>query len=136
MNPYHLVIRLVSNGRADHGIETLLSLHGWTTEVGAGFWISVKAFRVTPDECRPHGISYSLSMHSPGGTRIVGYDNAHWPKIGSGPARKSRQRARGGDHRHFRGKITWYEFESAGKLMEDFWDDVQTILKEEGVPWT
>ena len=120
----------------DYGIETLLNLHGWTDEVGGGFWISVKAFRVPPDDCRPHGINYSLSMHHPRGKRIVGYDNAHWPRIGSGPARKSQQRSRGGDHRHFREKITWYEFESPGKLMEDFWNDVQTILEEEGVPWT
>jgi len=120
----------------DFGIETLLSLHGWTDEVGGGFWISVKAFRVPRDELRPHGISYTLTMHRPGGRRILGYDNAHPPEIGSGPSRKSRRRDRGCDHRHFRGRVTWYDFESPVRLLEDFWRDVQTIMEEEGVPWT
>jgi hypothetical protein len=80
--------------------------------------------------------NYALTMHRPGGTRIVGYDNAHPPRIGGGPAANSQRRSRGYDHRHFRERVTWYDFESAGKLMEDFWKDVATILKEEGVPWT
>jgi hypothetical protein len=126
----------VADDQPDYGLETLLTLHGWTDEVGGGFWVSVKAFRVPPDDCRPQGINYSLSMHRPGGKRIVGYDNAHPPKIGRGPARRSLRRSRGCDHRHFRGRITWYDFESPVKLMEDFWTDVQTMLEEEGVPWT
>jgi hypothetical protein len=127
---------VATDDERDYGIETLLSLDGWTDELGGGFWISVKVFRVPPDELRPHGINYSMTMHRPGGTRIVGYDNAHRPRIGSGPARKSRQSGRGCDHRHFRGAITWYDYESSVKLMEDFWRDVQCVLKEEGVPWT
>ena len=101
---------MVADDRPDYGLETLLNLHGWTDEVGGGFWVSVKAFRVPPDDCRPQGINYSLSMHRPGGKRILGYDNAHPPKIGKGPARKSLRRSRGCDHRHFRGRITWYDF--------------------------
>jgi hypothetical protein len=125
----------VADGRPDHGIETLLDLDGWADEVRGGFWVSVKAFRVPPDACRPQGINYSLSMHAPSGERLVGYDNAHPPKIGSGPAARSKRRRRGCDHRHFRGRIAWYEFQSPVKLMKDFWRDVQTILEEEGVPW-
>jgi hypothetical protein len=125
-----------ADDQPDYGIETLLNLDGWTTEVGGGFWLSIKAFRVPPDACRPHGLNYSLTMHRPGGKRILGYDNAHAPKLGSGPAAKSQRRAGGCDHRHFRERLAWYDFESAGKLVEDFWTDVQTILEEEGVPWT
>jgi hypothetical protein len=66
----------------------------------------------------------------------VGYDNAHYPKVGTGPAAKSQQRSRGCDHRHYRERLTWYDFESPERLIEDFWRDVQTILDEEGVPWT
>lgn len=88
------------------------------------------------DDLRPHGINYTLTLHRPGGTRILGYDNAHYPKIGSGPARNAQRVGRGCDHRHYRDAITWYEFELPVKLMEDFWKDVQTILEEEGVPWT
>jgi hypothetical protein len=97
----------------DHaGIENLLNLDGWTDEVGGGFWISVKAFRVPADNARPHGINYTLTMHWPGGGRILGYDNAHWPKIGRGPSRRSQKKGRDCDHRHFRDRITWYVFES------------------------
>jgi hypothetical protein len=127
---------VVTRDRPDFGIEALLNLHGWIHEVGGGFWISVKAIRVAPDSGRPHGISYSLTMHGPSGDRIVGFDNAHLPYIGAGPARKSQRKERGSDHRHFRGRVAWYDFVSPEKLMEDFWDDVQRVMEEEGVPWT
>jgi hypothetical protein len=117
------------------GLETLLSLHGWTDEVGEGYWVLVRAIRVPVDEMRPHGINYTLTMHRPGGSRILGYDNAHVPKIGSGPAKRSLREGRGCDHRHYRSRITWYDFESPAKLIEDFWTDVRALMKEEGVPW-
>lgn len=125
----------MTQGDGDHGIETLLNLHGWTAEVGEGFWVCVKAFRIHPDTGRPHGLNYSLTMHRPGGSRLLGYDNAHYPKIGSGPSRRSQRIARGFDHRHFRERINWYDFESSTKLIDDFWTDVATIMGEEGVPW-
>jgi hypothetical protein len=34
-----------------------------------------------------------------------------------------------------RNRVIWYDFASAPKLLEDFWNDVQRLLKEEGVPW-
>jgi hypothetical protein len=74
-------------------------------------------------------------MHRPGGSRILGYDNAHLPKIGSGPAKRSQQKGRGCDHRHYRNRITWYDFKSPAQLIEDFWADVRALMKEEGVPW-
>ena len=125
----------MTGDRPDFGIEPLLNLHGWTDEVGGGFSISVKAVRVPPDEGKPQGISYTLTMHGPGGERLLGYDNAHLPDIGTGPARKSRRRRKGRDHRHFRGRVTWYHFESPVKLIEDFWKDVEKILEDEGVTW-
>ena len=93
------------------------------------------AIRVAPDEGRPHGISYSLTLHRPGGERILGYDNAHFPPIGSGPAQRSLRKSKGYDHRHRRNRVSWYAFDSAPKLMEDFWHDVRSLLREEGVPW-
>ncbi len=127
---------MIARDRPDFGLETLLNLDGWTDEVGGGFWVAVRAVRVAPDEARPHGIGYTLTLHRPDGQRLLGYDNAHQPDIGSGPARKSRRRGRARDHRHFRGRVGWYDFKSPVKLMEDFWNDVQTILTEEGLPWT
>jgi hypothetical protein len=119
----------------DSGLEALLDLHGYTDEVGGGFWVLVRVSRWPADDKRPHGINYTLTMHRPGGSRILGYDNAHWPRIGSGPSRRSQQKGRGCDHRHYRNRITWYDFESPVKLVEDFWRDVLALMKEEGVPW-
>jgi len=119
----------------DHGLEALLSLHEWSVEVGGGFWVSVIAFRVVPEPGRPHGISYSLTLHRPEGERILGYDNAHYPPIGSGPGQRARRKQRGYDHLHRRDRIVWYDFDTAARLLEDFWNDVRSVLKEEGVPW-
>lgn len=82
---------------------------------------------------RPHGLQYALTLHRPGNDRVVGYDNAHQAKIGSGPSAASRSRALAFDHRHFNGKVTVYTFESPLKLLEDFWADVEAILNEEGI---
>ena len=114
-------------------ISILIDLHGVTAEVGGGFWVSMKARLVEKSGGRPHGIQYALTLHRPGNDRIVGHDNAHQPKVGSGPSSPSRTRALAFDHRHFKGKITVYEFDSPLKLLEDFWADVDTILKEEGI---
>lgn len=125
----------MSNDADDADVETLLNLNGWTQEVGGGFWLCIKVFRVRADIKRPHGINYSLTMHRPGGSRILGYDNAHYPKIKGGPSARSERIARGFDHRHFRDGVTWYDFRSPVKLLEDFWADVEAIMKQEGVRW-
>ena len=56
-----------------------------------------------------HGLKYSLYYGRPG-VREVGYDN---------------ERGKG-DHRHFRGVETVYEFTTVEQLMADFWSDVQS----------
>lgn len=114
-------------------LDRLLDLHGWTAEVGGGFWVCFKATRVPPGDGRPHGIQYALSMHRPGGERVLGYDNAHVPPVGTGPAAKSRREALTFDHRHWRQTVSIYDFQSPGKLLEDFWCDVERMLKEENV---
>ena len=57
-----------------------------------------------------HGLKYSLFYGRPG-TREVGYDN---------------ERGKG-DHRHFKGRQTPYEFTSVEQLMADFWVDVSRV---------
>lgn len=37
------------------------------------------------------------------------------------------------DHRHRRGTITEYNFETPTQLVIDFWNDVDVLMKEEGV---
>ena len=62
----------------DPGLDTLLDLHDQTLFVDeAGHWVKFVVVRteVTPE--RPHGLSYSLTLHAPDGERLVGLDNAH-----------------------------------------------------------
>jgi hypothetical protein len=115
----------------DSELETLLDLHGWTAEIGGGYWVSFKAFRVPADAGRPHGVNYALTMHTPGDSRLVGYDNAHAPGVYSGPSKRSRQRLLYWDHRHWRDSVYVYEFISAAQLVCDFWTDVEKMLAEE-----
>jgi hypothetical protein len=60
-----------------------------------------------------HGLKYSLFYGSIG-VREVGYDN---------------ERGKG-DHRHFQGVETSYEFGGVEQLMADFWADVRTLRGE------
>ena len=116
------------------GIQNLLNLHNYTGEVGGGYWVSIKAFEIPPHDGQPHGISYTLTLHSPGDGRLIGYDNAHVPPMFSGPSKRSRRRLLCWDHRHWRDTVYVYNFVSAERLLEDFWTDVEKMLEEEGQP--
>lgn len=112
----------------------LLDLHMETIEVGKGYWVSIRAREVPPDEGRPHGVQYAITLHAPGGRRLLGYDNAHAPPVSrSGPARRS-QRVAVFDHVHRGDSVQLYEFRSAADLVIDFWADAEIILAKEGVP--
>jgi hypothetical protein len=75
-------------------------------------------------------LNYSLTLHGPDGSRLVGFDNAH-------PARESRRPGGAGkgayDHRHRMGTVRPYRFRDASALIEDFWTEVDRLLKEKGV---
>ncbi len=114
----------------DLGLDTLLDLHGQTLFVDElGHWVKFIVLRteVTPE--RPHGLSYSLTLHAPDGARLVGFDNAH-------PARRRRghgARTRGeSDHRHRLRTVRFYDYRDAATLLEDFWTEVDGVLKERG----
>jgi hypothetical protein len=74
---------------------------------------------------KPHGLDYSLTLHGPGGERLVGFDNAH-------PVEKQR---RGGpqDHRHRLRTIRAYEYKDAATLLGDFWEMVDAVLRQRGI---
>ena len=62
----------------DPGLDTLLDLHGQTLFVDeVGHWVKFIVVRTEVTAQRPHGLSYSLTLHGPDGTRLVGFDNAH-----------------------------------------------------------
>lgn len=116
--------------RHDHGLDTLLSLHGEIYDQGNGYWIRIEAWKTEPDEHRPHGIRYSLSLHDRYGTRLLGYDNAHAVKPPGRKRYSGRRLTYDHRHRHARDRGVPYGFSSAGRLLQDFFDEVDRVLKE------
>ncbi len=114
----------------DVGLNTILDLDGSILEQEGGYWIKIEARRVPASEHALHGIRYSLTLHDKYGTRVLGYDNAHAVK----PLKKFKfagQRLPY-DHRHrtSRDKGVPYVFESAHRLLEDFFAEVDCVIKE------
>lgn len=112
----------------DLGLDTLLLLAGEIYDQGDGYWLKIEAWQVTPTLERPHGISYSLTLHGPDNARILGFDNAH--------AVQREQRGYRGrrvvyDHRHLHGvrKAVPYEFSSAEQLLKDFFEAVDVAME-------
>jgi hypothetical protein len=112
----------------DPALDTLLDLDGLTFVVDpeGGYWVKFVVTRVPLSEEKPHGLDYSLTFHGPSGERLVGFDNAH-------PAgRQSRGQPQ--DHRHRIRTVKPYDYSDAAKLLEDFWTEVEAVMKERGVP--
>ena len=114
----------------DIGLETLLDLDGSILEQEGGYWIKLAVRRVSLSSHAPHGIRYSLTLHDRYGTRVLGYDNAHAVK----PPKKYRYAGQRllYDHRHrtSHDKGVPYVFESASRLLEDFFEEVDRVIKE------
>ena len=73
-----------------------------------GWRVTVKIWKVPFSKASPEGIDYSLSLISPEGKRVVGYDN-HRPK---------------GHHRHVLGEEGPYTYKGIDDLIADFKADV------------
>ncbi|CDG53571.1 hypothetical protein KV699_19895 [Vreelandella titanicae] len=114
----------------DQGLDTLLALDGTQYGIQGDFWVKFEVRRVEATPNIPHGIKYSLTLHHKSGTRLLGFDNAHAPKI---KRRKFAGRREEWDHRHYRSVVSDYFFDSAAHLIEDFWKHVDEILREEGI---
>lgn len=115
----------------DHTLENLLDLDGdiYVIDEAVGYWVKFVVRRVTPNPERPHGIEYSLTMHDSNNRRLLGFDNAH-----PVPEAKRSQRGTGCayDHRHQLGTVKPYLYENAAKLVADFWEAVDEVLKLQG----
>jgi hypothetical protein len=116
----------------DHTLDHLLALDGVTFSVDADgkYRVRFVVKRVEASVERPHGLSYSLTLHDSTGARLVGFDNAHAVAERRGPAGRQRF-AR--DHRHRLRTIRPYEYRDAATLLADFWEQVDSILEEKGV---
>ena len=112
----------------------IYDLHNQVMSLGGGYWANFKVRRVTVTANYPHGIKYSLTLHRRGGHRVLGYDNAHLPENLKGWKKPDGSALTDRDHRHWRDQeADPYTFVSPGKLLEDFWADVDRMLKEEGI---
>lgn len=111
----------------DIGLNSLLELNDEIFPMDNGYWTKIEAKKVEPNDVIPHGIKYSLTLHDRSNKRILGFDNAHAIK-----PKKKRYRAKitKWDHKHEKDRVKPYEFESAGKLLEDFWKSVNDILSK------
>ena len=116
----------------DPDLDALLDLDGQTLFVDAAgrHWVKFVVTRVPATPEKPHGLDYSLTLHGPGGERLVGFDNAHPVAEGWGPGRR-RRAAR--DHRHRLRTVRAYEYRDAASLLGDFWVEVDAVLRERGV---
>jgi len=116
----------------DPGLSLLLELDGTTVNLGpdAAFTVRIRARAVPPTPQRPQGLDYSLTLHGPDGTRLLGYDNAHSVRSGAGPGGKAGTRY---DHRHRAQRTAAYDYQDATSLLADFWSDVDALLRERGV---
>jgi hypothetical protein len=111
----------------DPSLDTLLDLDGQVLVVDpAGrYWVRFVVHRVPASDEKPHGLDYSLTLHGPGGERLVGFDNAH-------PVGRQR-RGQPQDHRHRFRTVRPYDYRGAATLLADFWAAVDAVLVERGV---
>ncbi|MDP2961749.1 MAG: DUF6516 family protein, partial [Sulfurimicrobium sp.] len=61
----------------EYALELLLAYDGQTHYLVSGYFLKLDVRVVEKSELVPHGIAYSLTLHDPDDTRILGFDNAH-----------------------------------------------------------
>jgi hypothetical protein len=114
--------------RRDRSLDALLDLHGQVLVIdGEGHVVRFVVRRIEPTAARPHGLSYSLTLHDRSGRRLLGFDNAHSVRR---PGGRFVEQPRVYDHLH-RGPGEAgrpYQFVDAGRLVEDFWNEASRFL--------
>ena len=120
---------------ADHGLEFLPAFDGRIHHLEAGYWLKFEIKRVAATQERPHGLTYSFTLHAPDGRRLVGFDNAHGVPAG-GSRFKAAKRAKDHWHRTENDAGQPYAFEDAETLIDDFFDAVERALSERGIGTT
>ncbi len=122
----------MSEKKLDYGLETLLDLNGVTLVIDPAnqHWVKFIVCRVPCTRERPHGLSYSLTLHDSKGERLIGIDNAHAisTKRGITWVRRAKH-----DHIHQLRTIKPYEYTNAADLLADFWGEVDKLMKERGI---
>ena len=115
----------------DKSIDNLLELDGerYVIDEKLGLWVKFEVKRTAVSHNRPQGIKYSLTLHDRSNNRIMGFDNSH--SIEYGVKVKSLLKHKY-DHWHRDGsdKGRFYEYRDAGKLLADFWIEVDKRQKQ------
>jgi len=102
--------------REDEGLAYLLDLDGEEIIYDGGYVARFAVKRIATTLEKPHGVSYSLTLHAPDGRRLMGYDNAHGVRHRGGRFVR-RQAAFDHWHRDETDEGQPYRFVSAEKLM-------------------
>jgi len=112
----------------DKTLDFLLDLDGQIIVINAdiGLWVKFEAKHAPATKNRPHGIRYSLSLHDRHNRRIMGFDNAHAIEYG-GKVNVAPKRTHYHWHKNASDQGRPYEYSNAGKLVEDFWSEVEKI---------
>lgn len=112
--------------KRDTTLDFLLSLNGYTYLENDGHWAKFEVHLVEPSAEIPHGIRYNLTYHDKHNRRLLGFDNAHAPKL---KKKKYGGRKITWDHEHSRERVSNYEFESSDQLLEDFYKAIDRLKK-------
>jgi hypothetical protein len=116
----------------DSSVDNLLRLDGQVLALDpkGEYWARFAFRKVEPTTDRPHGLDYVLTLHGPGEQRIFSIDNGHAIRQSDGPASR---KAKPADHEHVMEKALAYRFSDGVRLLQDFWAEADSILKEKGV---
>ncbi len=118
---------MIKSEGVDHGLEFLLAFDGQIHVFEDGCWVKFEIKKVDKTNERPHGLSYSFTLHAPDGTRLIGYDNAH-----AIPAQGSKFKRKPSAHDHWHrteddpGRP--YAFIDVETLLTDFEREVDRFL--------
>lgn len=122
---------MIKPEKVDYGLEYLLAFDGRVHIFEDGCWVKFEIKKGEATKERPHGLSYSFTLHGPDGTRLLGFDNAHGvPAQGS----KFKQRPAAHDHWHRTEADPGrpYKFTDVETLLTDFEKEVDRIIAARG----
>lgn len=115
----------------DESLINLIQLDGdrFVIDERSGLWVKFEAKEVSKSTERPHGVKYSLTLHDRSNRRIMGFDNAH-PIEASSKKMKADIKTFYHWHRNENDSGRPYQYKNAGQLLEDFWRQVDIIVKK------
>jgi hypothetical protein len=119
---------------ADYTLEFLLDFDGTHPSPGGRVLVQIRNQARQSNPRRPHGLSYSFTLHAPDGKRLIGFDT---PTLAVKTSRFKKQ-PHAGDHWHRteRDPGRQYKFKDAETLIDDFFNEVESVLRERGIGMT